>query len=230
MAHRDDFSQSVKDALAKRAGFLCSNPDCLVKLVSSGGDSDHSTISLGVAAHICAAAPGGPRYDSEMSREERASIQNAIFLCPTCATLIDKNNGSDYPGELLRYWKSVRELNAKQELAKPPTKTESTFSVTSYGQVGGITAGQVNIGPVPRILTSELKNQLLKEIPVLGRPLEIHAVLGDEECYRFGKQIHDFLAQHGRVLQPMSQSMFDRPQKGLVYNPDVHRIVVGPES
>ena len=30
-------------------------------------------INIGVAAHICAAAPGGPRYDSAMTEEERKS-------------------------------------------------------------------------------------------------------------------------------------------------------------
>ena len=38
-------------------------------------------IDTGVAAHICAATIGGPRYKAEMTTEERKDINNAIWLC-----------------------------------------------------------------------------------------------------------------------------------------------------
>ncbi len=40
---------------------------------------------------------------------ERAGISNAIWLCATCSTLIDKNNGMDYPADHLRRWKRDHE-------------------------------------------------------------------------------------------------------------------------
>ncbi|WP_222029983.1 hypothetical protein [Rhizobium leguminosarum] len=46
---------------------------------------------VGDAAHICAAAPGGRRYDETMSREGRSGIGNAIWLCPTHARMIDRD-------------------------------------------------------------------------------------------------------------------------------------------
>jgi hypothetical protein len=36
--------------------------------------------TVGVAAHIHAAAPGGPRYNAAMSPEERASIERATSV------------------------------------------------------------------------------------------------------------------------------------------------------
>ena len=47
----------------------------------------------GVAAHICAAAPGpgARRYDPNMSSEERSHINNGIWLCVSCSVLIDRD-------------------------------------------------------------------------------------------------------------------------------------------
>jgi hypothetical protein len=48
---------------------------------------------IGKAAHICGAAPGpgSRRYDSSMTAEERAHIDNAIWLCADHADLIDRD-------------------------------------------------------------------------------------------------------------------------------------------
>ncbi len=76
--NRDEFTEKTKLQIAKRAGWLCSDPSCRRPTIGSksGGDGE---INLGTAAHICAAAPEGPRYDPEMTREQRSiypSIRN----------------------------------------------------------------------------------------------------------------------------------------------------------
>ncbi len=86
--HRDDFSQKIKDDLAKRAGFRCSNPNCQKPTIGAQ-KGDGKSINIGVAAHIAAAAPGGPRYDASMTSQERSSFENSIWLCANCSTLID---------------------------------------------------------------------------------------------------------------------------------------------
>src|SRR3990172_9122164 len=54
-AVRDDFPAGVKDELAKRVSYLCSNPRC--RQPTSGPQSSPSgTVNIGVAAHITAAA------------------------------------------------------------------------------------------------------------------------------------------------------------------------------
>ncbi|MFA8087434.1 hypothetical protein ACLH2F_01470 [Klebsiella grimontii] len=47
----------------------------------------------GIAAHICAAAPGAGarRYDPNMSPAERSHIDNGIWLCVSCSVLIDRD-------------------------------------------------------------------------------------------------------------------------------------------
>ncbi|HEY4289464.1 MAG TPA: hypothetical protein VGN00_20320 [Puia sp.] len=106
---RDDFSKVVIDILAKRVGYLCSNPTCKKSTVGANSAPLKATI-MGVAAHMTAASPGGPRFDSSLSQDERSSIDNGIWLCVNCSTLIDKDP-SLYDVNILRDWK----LNAEEQ-------------------------------------------------------------------------------------------------------------------
>lgn len=88
---RDNFSAKTVNSLALRAGHHCSMPTCGISTAGPSDSSPDKSVNIGVAAHITAAAPGGPRYDSTMSPEERGSIKNAIWLCQTHSRLIDVN-------------------------------------------------------------------------------------------------------------------------------------------
>ena len=103
--NRDDFTSKTRDIIAKRAAFICSNPECRYKTLKPSDSNPDLYIFTGKAAHITAASPGGPRYDPELTPEQRSSSENGIFLCSTCAEMIDKNSGVDYPVELLKQWK-----------------------------------------------------------------------------------------------------------------------------
>lgn len=70
-------------------------------------DVDKS-VSIGKAAHITAASPGGPRYDPSLTVEERADISNGIWLCSNHADLIDKDE-KRFPVDVLRKWKQDAE-------------------------------------------------------------------------------------------------------------------------
>jgi hypothetical protein len=115
---RDNFSKPVVTALRMRAGFICSNPVCRANTVAAAEPDDDSVVCLGKAAHIAAAAAGGPRFDAQMLPSERASISNAIYLCAACADLIDKNGGADYSSELLQEWKGQHETWVRSNLNK----------------------------------------------------------------------------------------------------------------
>ncbi len=115
---RDDFSKSVIEALGKRASFICSNPDCRAQTLAPSESEEGKYLYIGKAAHICAAAPGGPRYYPEMSPEDRCAITNGIFLCSNCADLIDKNNGADFPAARLHEWKVIHEKWVSENLNK----------------------------------------------------------------------------------------------------------------
>lgn len=113
---REEFTVATKDLLARRVGFLCSNPEC--RQPTSGPQVDASkTVNLGVAAHISAASPGGPRYEPELSSEQRADSSNGIWLCQACAKLID-NDATRFTRVVLEGWKRAAERAAAVALVR----------------------------------------------------------------------------------------------------------------
>lgn len=110
MSNRDDFSEKVKKTLCERVNGKCSNPSCGKETLGPHSNSQ-KRISIGQAAHITAASEGGPRYDPYMTPEERKSIDNGIWLCDSCAKLIDSDEEL-YTVEMLKEWK--KEAEAKQ--------------------------------------------------------------------------------------------------------------------
>lgn len=118
---RDDFPVSIKERLAKRVAYHCSNPEC--KQVTTGPQKDPSkTVNIGVAAHITAASSGGPRYDSSLSSTGRQEAENGIWLCQSCAKLVD-NDPQRYGVTVLRQWKDLAERDATDELENRANKT-----------------------------------------------------------------------------------------------------------
>lgn len=111
---RDNFSEMTKRDLAKRVGQRCSKPGCRVP-TAGPSTNPRKSITIGEAAHITAAAKGGPRYDKSMRPEDRKDIDNAIWLCSTHARLIDKDP-EEYIVAKLREWKLLAEEKAKEEL------------------------------------------------------------------------------------------------------------------
>lgn len=123
---RDDFTTKTKIILAQRVAYKCSNPDCRLLTVGPNSSGDKSTI-IGVAAHITAAAAGGPRFDSTMEKEERRNISNGIWLCENCATIIDKDPGK-YDVKTLNQWKGDSEQITWDELTSRTTPAEQVPS------------------------------------------------------------------------------------------------------
>lgn len=79
---------------------------------AGGGKS----ITTGQAAHICAAAEGGPRFDSKMTVPERKHYDNGIWLCAAHSPLVD-HNWPHYTVEQLREMKRRAEAKAHADLA-----------------------------------------------------------------------------------------------------------------
>lgn len=123
---RDDFSKPTIRALALRAGYCCSLPECGRSTVGPSDSGPDKHITIGVAAHIAAAAPGGARYDANMSPEQRSSISNGVWLCQDHARLIDVNPDA-FPTHLLHEIKQVHESAQAARLAgssSPPAETD----------------------------------------------------------------------------------------------------------
>jgi len=102
MNNRDDFSPKIRKAVAARAGWRCSYTGCARSTVGPSEEGPDAVTMIGVASHICAAASGmgSRRYDPSMTPEERAGINNAIWLCAVHATVIDRDEVTFTPDEL----------------------------------------------------------------------------------------------------------------------------------
>ncbi|MDR4508932.1 MAG: hypothetical protein MRJ65_11990, partial [Candidatus Brocadiaceae bacterium] len=138
---RDEFPTKIKELLAKRVGFRCSNPECQKPTIGPSKNPRES-INIGVASHITAASPGGPRYDPNLSPSERKSPENGIWLCQNCAKLVD-SDPKKYLLETLTRWKLNSESLASkfiQEAFLPPKQTilqmSSVFLANKLDQIG----------------------------------------------------------------------------------------------
>lgn len=107
MPKRDDFTRPTVDKLAKRAGYLCSNPHCRIPTIGAAQGHD-GIINTGVAAHITAASVGGPRYDASLTKEQRRDQLNGIWMCQDHGKLVDSDE-EHFTVPMLREWKTSAE-------------------------------------------------------------------------------------------------------------------------
>jgi hypothetical protein len=89
-----------------KVGLTCSNPGC--RIFTGAPESN-----IGVASHISAASPLGPRYDPSLTTQQRRSEENGIWLCQGCAKLVDSRAlDKQYPCQLLSLWKQIAQHRA----------------------------------------------------------------------------------------------------------------------
>lgn len=179
-ASRDDFSQTIKTTLAGRAGWKCSFPHCNRSTAGPAIESHDKWIKNGVAAHITAAALGGPRYDAAMSPEQRSDISNAIWMCPTHGSLIDKEKTA-YTVEEIKDWKVAAESRATRELehgsATHPSQATSRYSskdtaiLASYSEVMPYHTIELIRGePFGSFVKHDVTNPLYQILDMKGNP------------------------------------------------------------
>lgn len=147
MANREsEFPQTVIDICCKRTAYICSNPTCRVNTIAPSDERKNKFIYIGNVAHISAASRGGPRYNSSLTKSERKDINNAIFLCVSCATMIDKNMGLDYPIEMLNEWKQSHEKWTSKHLNKNKiniTEISGEHIAEGIGEITGLHINRV---------------------------------------------------------------------------------------
>jgi hypothetical protein len=114
---RDDFTKRTVTEIAKGVAYRCSNPECRRPTLGANAAQD-GTIIIGVAAHICAASPGGPRHNAAQTPEERRSKENGLWLCQNCGRLVDAD-ANRFTVEQLAEWKHAAQARAFRELVAP---------------------------------------------------------------------------------------------------------------
>ncbi len=152
-AVRDNFTSRTIDTLAKRAGYICSNPECQCPTVGAAEAHD-GIINIGVASHITAASPDGPRYDPSLTSEERRGQSNGIWLCQTHAKLID-SDAKHFTVERLHQWKKDAEQNSFRKLVSLGRIADASAQSLSPGKLETlirnlIAAGQKDLAAFKR--------------------------------------------------------------------------------
>jgi len=100
-----EYKRSTLRRLDTLSGNECAHPNCTKKLIAEDGISIISKI-----CHIAAASKEGPRFDVNMTDDERRGFDNLILLCDEHHVIIDnKENESVYPTALLKKWKNDHE-------------------------------------------------------------------------------------------------------------------------
>ncbi|MGH9460197.1 MAG: hypothetical protein ACRD1X_03205 [Vicinamibacteria bacterium] len=144
---RDEFPERVKRALAARAGYLCSRPECRASTIGPG-DGPTGIINVGEAAHITAASSDGPRYDPSLTPEQRRSIDNGIWLCSSCADMVD-HSPRGFSTSHLRAWRHQAEEEGLRRLGQAaagenlPAQRFSDGELTLLATAAATTTGEI---------------------------------------------------------------------------------------
>lgn len=97
-----------------------------------------------------------------------------------------------------------------------PAQTPS-MQVTSIGQTGGITAGEVHFAPGPRELDLEKRKELLKRLPPPGtKPIKVQTSPGSPESMRLARHIYDFLKSEGFEVTGISTLLSSDERPGVM--------------
>lgn len=155
MSKRDDFTEATKLILAQRVNYICANPNCSIITVGPHTQIDKS-LKIGMAAHITAAAKGGPRYDETLSSVERKHLSNGIWTCENCGKLIDADD-SKHSVELLQEWKLKAEEEASKVIGK--TKSADVYSNESIKIRDRDTFNKITEDLLPSYLIDFMRNQ-----------------------------------------------------------------------
>lgn len=161
---RDDFSSATIETMAKRVTYMCSNPECEKMTVGPNSNKNKST-SIGVAAHIKAAAPGGKRYDPNMTSAERSDISNGIWLCQSCSKLIDTDE-EKYTVELLRSWKEVAEKKSEKGITSEGKVSFDIFEIAVEDELSGEL--EINVDSESTVLTRKMKSGEFDNVSIIN--------------------------------------------------------------
>jgi hypothetical protein len=116
MAGPRDYTRATLMALAHHSGGICYYPGCLEPVLQEVEGKLHFVVQI---AHICGAEPGGPRYDSAMTDDERRDFPNLMLFCtPHHGTVDDRSRVKVFTAEVLLRWKAQHEADSAAALKR----------------------------------------------------------------------------------------------------------------
>ena len=218
---RDDFSDLTKIELLVRAANLCSR--CHVFTVGSTDAGDRKN-SIGVAAHICAAAsgPGAKRFDASQTKAQRRHFDNGIWLCYSCSKLIDNE-------ETFHTVAHLKEMKARHQvyvsgwvgvvpMAPFEAKSEiragileaTIFLITKAGSPANFDVSAVvegyeqtinSIDPNFKVVVTATSGSVVHElVPVTSPAPPIQIVFNDDEANAFADRAWQNMTEVGEPI------------------------------
>ena len=198
-----DVSRSVKSALLLRSGDRCAK--CFKRMTESQTAVDDVT-PLAKIAHIRGKKFGSPRYDNNMSDEERNSYENLIVLCPTCHAIVDGQPNTYTVTELeqLKYNHENKIFQMVSDGVSNVTFIELE-EVTKYIASGqAVDASTFNvIPPKDKILKNKLSTAIEGRIVMgMARVKEVQKFISLHPDIDFGERLKTgFVHEYKRQLQ-----------------------------
>ena len=218
---RDDFSETTKIELLVRAANLCSR--CRVFTIGSTDAGDRKN-SIGVAAHICAAAsgPGAKRYDPNQTKAQRRHFDNGIWMCYSCSKLID-NEETFHTVAHLKEMKAVHQSYVSSLVGVIPMAPfeaenkiragiiEATISlITKAGSPGNFDVSAVvegyeqsinSIDPNFKIVVTATSGSVVHElIPITDPAPQIQIIFNDDEANASADQAWQKMTELGEPI------------------------------
>ena len=218
---RDDFSETTKIELLVRAANLCSR--CRVFTIGSTDAGDRKN-SIGVAAHICAAAsgPGAKRYDPNQTKAQRRHFDNGIWMCYSCSKLID-NEETFHTVAHLKEMKTVHQSYVSSLVGVIPMAPfeaenkiragiiEATISlITKAGSPGNFDVSAVvegyeqsinSIDPNFKIVVTATSGSVVHElIPITDPAPQIQIIFNDDEANASADQAWQKMTELGEPI------------------------------
>lgn len=132
-------TRAMKIILAKRSGNRCALPSCHVVLVQDSKPG--SAQNIGEAVHISGARSGSARYDPKMTSQERDHVDNLLYLCRNCHTIIDQDVES-YSVERLRRIKAEHEANVQAAM-------DTKFATVGFPELREVVERFSSVSPMP---------------------------------------------------------------------------------
>lgn len=125
---------TIKRLFAKSHG-VCAMPRCTSELVIG----EHVIAEI---CHIRARQRRGPRFDPNLTAEQKDAFANLVLLCPTCHTLVDKNPHT-YSVELLTDIKEMHERGASLEIT-PDIARHAMLVLEKYRGLSSVKVRETN--------------------------------------------------------------------------------------
>ena len=141
-----NISQGTIKVLWGKSGGKCAK--CRRDIILEKDESNFYHIAK--QAHIAGLNPGSARYDSDMTDEERNSVNNIILLCPTCHDIIDENRDEYTVSKLKEIKKEHEEWVDEQLTSSMPQVTFAELEViTKYLVSAPLRKSEENLTVVP---------------------------------------------------------------------------------